>query len=246
MQRVLEMDGVLDSIKEMNKELELDKQIDSLKDQLKDVVTSTIDKVATYSIKAMPIPDSFKDILYDVKNSFKSKGFKDITKTIINSSVREGMEILHIDKESIKDLKKITNVAVKGGLIQGIKCGIDIVAKKHLNNNIVGDFMYDFFNKLKDAPLSNEFLNKMDNSINKITKAKEDFASKCNEFMEAYNDFNIQKINEIAKELEQKIKLKKHDEECIRENKIIQNITKLVNNKNDRLTDAQLQLCHIM
>ena len=246
MQMVLETDGVLNSVKELSKQLEIDKQIDSLKKQLGGVVTNTIDKVATYSIKAMPIPDSFKDILYDVKESFKSKDFKEVIKTVINSSVREGLEILHVDKSTINDIKKVTNVAIKGGLIQGIKCGVDIVAKKYLNNSIVGNYMYDFFNKLKDAPLSKDFLVKMNKGITRIITTKEEFMNKCNEFMEAYNEFDIDKINEISKQIEEKVKSAKLDEECIRENKIIQNITTLVNNKNQKLTEAQLQLCHIM
>jgi len=246
MQMFLENNDILNSVKEISRELELDKDLDGLKNQLNKIVTSTVDKVATYTIKAMPIPDGFKDVLYDVKEAFKSKDFKEIVKTVINSSVREGLEMLGLDQSSIKSLKEIKEVAATGGLIHGIKAGEEIVAKKYLKNNIVGNYIYDFFDKLKDSPFTNDFAQKMETSINKVDELKESFLNKCEEFKEAYENFDIEKISILANEVQDTFKSVRLDKECIRKNKTIQNISMLVSNKNSKLTDAQLQLCNIM
>lgn len=245
MELILE-NNILNTAKNINKELELDKELTGIKNQLNRVLTNTLDKVATYTIKSMPIPDGFKDILYDIKDAFKTKDFKEIVGTAINSSVREGLEILGLDKSSIKNINEIKDIAKKGGLMYGLKAGIEIVAKKYLKNNLVGNYVYDFFNKLKDCPLTTEFINKFEGGINKITEAKEEFLSKCDEFKEAYENFDIEKISKAAKEVQKSFKNVKQDIECIRENKTIQNMFTLVNNKKEKLTDAQLQLCKMM
>lgn len=238
--------NILNTVRDISKELELEKDLDGIKKELGKVLVSTVDKVATYTIKAMPIPDGFKDVLYDVKEAFKTKDFKEVVSTAVSSSVREGLEILGLDKAQIKSIGQIKDVAQKGGLMYGIKAGIEIVAKKYLKNNLVGNYVYDFFNKLKDAPLSSTFVDKVEGSINKITEAKEEFLNKCNEFKEAYENFDMDRISVLAKDVEKSFKSVHQDMECIRKNKTIQNIFTLVSNKKEKLTDAQLKLCNMM
>lgn len=246
MELLLDNNEILNTMKDIRKELELEKDLDGIKNQLGKVVTNTVDKVATYTIKAMPIPDGFKDVLYDVKEAFKTKDFKEIINTAVSSSVREGLEVLGLDKTQIKNIVEFKDVAQKGGLMYGIKAGIEIVAKKYLKNNLVGNYVYDFFNKLKDAPLSSTFTDKVEVSVNKIVDAKEEFLDKCNAFKEAYENFDMDRISALAKDVEKSFKNVKQDMECIRKNKTIQNIFTLVSNKKEKLTDAQLKLCNMM
>ena len=246
MELLLDNNDILNTVKDIRRELELEKDLDGIKNQLGKVLTNTVDKVATYTIKAMPIPDGFKDVLYDIKEAFKTKDFKEIVNTAVSSSVREGLEALGLDKAHIKSVSELKDVAQKGGLMYGIKAGIEIVAKKYLKNNLVGDYVYDFFNKLKDAPLSSSFTYKIEGSVSKIVAAKEDFLDKCNEFKEAYEKFDMDRISALAKDVEKSFKNVKQDMECIRKNKTIQNIFTLVSNKKEKLTDAQLKLCNVM
>lgn len=246
MQMILENDSVLKTVRDLNIEIDLDKDMDIMKNELGKVVSNTLDKVCSYTIKAMPIPDSFKDILYDIKDSFKTRDFKEIIKTAVNSSVREGLEILGLSKKDIKNIKDVTNVAIKGGLMEGIKASVDIVAKKYLNSNIVGDFVYSFFNTIKDSPLNKSFINKINTTLDKVLKNRDEFFDMCNQFKEAYENFDMDKINYIAKNINNKIKITNYDRECISENKIIQNIVMLLNSKKEKLSEAQLQLCNIL
>lgn len=246
MELLLNNKDILNTVKDIGKKLELEKDLDGIKNQLGKVLTNTVDKVAAYTIKAMPIPDGFKDVLYDVKEAFKTKDFKEIVSTAVSSSVREGLEMVGLDKDQIKSIGELKDIAQKGGLMYGLKAGIEIVAKKYLKNNLVGNYVYDFFNNIKDAPLSSKFLDKVQGSIIKIEESKEEFLDKCNEFKEAYENFDIDKISALAKDVEKSFKNVKQDMECIRKNKTIQNIFTLVNNKKEKLTDSQLKLCNMM
>lgn len=246
MQIMLDSKDILKSVKELNIELDFERDVEVMKNELGKLVSNTLDRTCTYTIKNMPVPDAFKDILYDIKESFKTKDFKEIVKTIVNSSVREGLEIIGFDKEKIQNLKDITEIAKKGGLMQGVKAGIEMVAKKYLDNNLVGDFVYDFFNSIKIEPLNKTFGEKLNNSIENVLKNKEKFFNACNNFKEAYENFDIEKINILSKEIKNKFKVVNYDRECISKNKIIQNITMLVNSKKEKLTEAQLQLCNVL
>lgn len=246
MQMVLENDNVLNTAKAINKELVLEKDLDNMKEQFSKIVGNTFDKMVNYTIKAMPISDSLKDILKDVKEAFKTKDFKTILKTAVSSSVREGLEMLGLDKESLKNLKIFTNAAMKGGLSEGIKAGVDIVAKKYLKNNVVGSYIYDFFEQVKNIPFTKAFTEKLGKEVGKLDGLKREFLDTCKSFKEAYSEFNIPKMKELCEEVAQKIKKLKNDNECIREANNIQNINKLVEVKNAKLTNEQLKLCNIM
>ena len=75
---------------------------------------------------------------------------------------------------------------------------------------------------------------------------KADFLDKCTSFKEAYSEFNLEKMDELSKEINEKIKNVKKDNECIREANNIHNICKLVNVRKEKLTNEQLKLCNIM
>lgn len=96
----------------VDKELEI--QINKNKNGFQNLVEGIIDKGADYAIKSFPINDHVKDILIDVKNSFKSKDFKEILKTAINSSIREGIEIINMPINVLKDINKVKESAFRG------------------------------------------------------------------------------------------------------------------------------------
>lgn len=236
----------LNTVKAINNELTLEKDLKDMKESFSKIIGNNFDKMVNYTIKAMPIPDSCKDILKDVKEAFKTKDFKTIVKTAINSSIREGLEILGLDKESLKNLKTVANTAMKGGVLEGIKAGVDIVAKKYLKNSISGSYVYEFFEQVKNIPFTKEFSEKINNTVNKIDKAKDEFLDMCKNFKEAYSSFDLDKMSELSEKIKEKAKEVKNDKQCIREASNIQNMNKLASLRNQKLTDAQLKLCNIM
>ena len=69
MELLLDNNDILNTVRNISKELELEKDLDGIKNQFGNILTNTVEKVATYTIKAMPIPDGFKNVLYYGKSS---------------------------------------------------------------------------------------------------------------------------------------------------------------------------------
>lgn len=232
----------LNNTKELDKGLEL--QISKNKNELQNIVDNILDKGADYIIKATPINDHIKDILIDVKNSFKTKGFKEILKTVINSSVREGIEIINLPKNVLKDIKQVKDAALNGGLVPCINAGLDILYKNNFKNHLFSDYIGKFFKDIKTFISSKTFYDKFEKSFIKLGEKVTDFKKLCDNWYKAYEKFDIDSINAIAKELTSKGRKVVSNVDCIKENQIIQNMTQLINNKNSKLSPMQLQICN--
>ena len=238
--------NILDQFKNGVKDLELDKSFDDMNKEVGNVIVNALDKAANYVIKAMPIPDSLKDILKDVKKALKTKDFKGIVNTAINSSIREGLEAIGISKSSITSITKLKDILQKGGILQGIKNCVEILAKNYLKNNIVGNYVYEFFEKLKQTLMSKNFKSSVYQGIDKSAQKAESFIEKCRKWYESYEKSDFNTMNGVAQDLGKKISGVKWSADCMKENKTIQNITELVRDKKEKLSNYQLQLCKSM
>lgn len=234
----------LDIINDLEMDKNLNLQISKNKNEFQNMIGNIIDKGAEYAIKASPVNGHIKDILIDVKNSFKSKDFKEIVKTAINSSVREGLEILNMPKNVLKDINKIKDIAMKGGITSAINAGIDIFYKNTFKNNIFEPYINTFIKDIKAFVSSKSFSEKLDRGFDKVREKVIDFKQLCNKWYQSYEKFEIDSLNSIAKQLNSKQKIVNNNLECIKENNIIQNMTELVNNKNNKLSPMQLQICN--
>lgn len=237
------IEEIITRAKENVRDIELDNSIVAMKNDLSKASETALDKAANYIIKAMPVPDAIKDILKDVKEAIKTKDLKNVVSTAVTSSIREGLEILGLSNESIKNVYKLKDVAMKGGLAQALKNGIEIIANNYLKNNIVGKYVYNFFDKLKNFVLTNSFSEKINEFLRKLEQKKDKFFEKCNEWYNSYANMDLEKINSIAKNLNGKKEMLSQYLECAKENQVIQNMTKMVNSKQEKLTTNQLQLC---
>lgn len=240
------MENMICKTKNLELELSKDRKIEILNGDLTDVIGKTIDKAANYVIKAMPVPDAIKDILLDVKEAIKTKDLKRILETTVKSTVREGLELLGVSSSNIKDITDLKNIALKGGLITGVKNAIQIVANNYLKNNIVGKYVYSFFERLKEYILSNKFKEKLNKRIDLLMNRKNDFMNRCEQWYDAYKKLDINEINIISEKLASSKYVLNRYEECARENKIIQNITEMINNKKAYLTQNQTRLCEVI
>ena len=106
------------------------------RNEFSSLVTKVVDNSIGYIIKSLPINDSVKQVALDVKEAFKTGDFKNIVKTAVKSSIREGLEILKLPKNVISDISQISRVAFNGGLSSALAAGIDIISNKYLKNNI--------------------------------------------------------------------------------------------------------------
>ena len=68
----------------------------------------------------------------------------------------------------------------------------------------------------------------------------------CDKWYDAYNNFNLDRINEISSKLKASVKNVKFDKNSVKQNSIIQNLTEFVNNKKDKLSAIQYQSCSLI
>ena len=241
-----EINEIIQNTKELAIDLGENSKMETLKQDLTGAVEKTVDHAAKYVIKAMPLPDAVKDVLMDIKEAIKTKDIKEVITTAIKSTVREGLEMLGLSKKSINSLTELKDIAKKGGLVTTIKNGIEIVESNYLKNNIVGDYVYKFFDKLKNYVMNNEFMKYLNNIIDKLEKKKKEFLAKCEEWYNAYKNKDLDKINGIAEKLNDNKYVLSRYNDCVKENNVIQNITAMVNSKKDILTANQRRLCEVV
>lgn len=232
----------------LENKLDIDKKLDFQENRNKTEFTNVIEKVidsgTSYVIKALPISNNIKDIILDVKNAFKTKDFKEIVKTAVNSSVREGLEILNLPKNIISDITKIGKIAFKGGLSSALSAGIDIVSNKYLKNNIFSPLINKFLQDMKTFVGSTDFKTKIDCGIKKLLDKTDKFGELCDSWYTAYEKFDLFGMNNICRNIK---KMQPHivnDKDCLTQTNIIDNMTKLVNNKNEKLSQMQMQICN--
>ena len=105
------------------------------------------------------------------------------------------------------------------------------------------DLAKDFVSNVKNFVTSKDFLNKLDGAFNKLSEKVKGFKDTCNMWREAYEKFDLEKINELSKDLSKKVRGVLENTECGNENKTIQNITTLINNTKKKLSKIQLEAC---
>lgn len=235
-----------DLLKKLDIDNQLELQLKNVKNEFSNIVKNVIDGGANYIIKAMPINDNLKDILLDVKKAFKTKDFGHIVSTAINSSIREGLEMLSVPKEIIKDIGKLKDVAMKGGLSCALSAGVEIILNKYVKNNLNFIDIKDFISKMKDFINNRAFTNKLDQGISKSIKRLNKFQDLCNNWYKSYNEFNLNEINSISKKLTNLVNRVSFNEDAKKTNDVIQNLTTFINNKKEKLSEMQFKACSII
>lgn len=233
-------------------ELETNPQLSAITKELNSGVTKALDKAAKYIIRALPIPDCAKDVLLDVKNALKTKNLKTILTTAVNSSIREGLELVGLDKSTIKSVFRLKDIATKGGLTYNLKNALDVISEKYLNKNLISENIGTFFKKLKEFVLSSRFVQSVQEILERLNRRKESFFDQVKEWYKSYEELNIDKMKDIANNLNRKKEIINEYEVCKKENGVIQNITSMLSAKNqnitenEKLTATQLQLCNVL
>ncbi len=229
--------------KEIQLENELPLQESKNTKEFSNVVFNVIDKGVNYAIKSLPIANGIKDVALDVKEALKTNDFKYIVKTAVGSSIREGLEVLGMPINVLKNIKNIQNVAMSGGLTKAISAGIDIIYNKYLKNNVFCDLAKKFVDTIKGFICSKEFTRKIQGAFDKIGEKINKFKDTCKSWYDAYEVFDVEKINVLAKDVAKQAKKVGEDTECISENKLIQNITSMISNTKHKLSEMQMDVC---
>ena len=210
------------------------------------VIGDVIDKGVNYAIKALPIASGVKDVALDVKEALKTNDFKEIIKTAVGSSIREGLEYLSMPTNILKDIKSLQKVALSGGITKALSAGVDIIFNKYLKNNLFGNLAKDFITTVKNFITSKEFINKLESAFKKIGEKINKFKETCDLWYKAYEKFDLNTINDLSKEVAKKSRNISEHTDCLAENKLIQNITSMINNTKEKLSSIQMEACKIV
>lgn len=240
------MNNILDEIKnvkELNFEKGLDLEVDQTINSFKKIIENSVVSGVEYAYKALDCSSEMKDSLKEIKKVFKERDFKNLLGVALNSSIKIGLEIAKKKYPMLKTLDSIKDISLKGGFSSLVGTTIDIIANKYLKGNIISEDIKRFFNDIKSFVKSNAFVDKINQGINKVKNKVEKFKEKCQEWYNAYEKFDIDKINVIASDLTKMTDKVGNIHECVKESNIIQNMTKLINNKKDKLSNTQLEIC---
>lgn len=237
----------MENIVLLDNNIDIDKKLDFQesrnRNEFTNVISKAIDCGTNYIIKSLPINEGLKDIAFDIKNAFKSKDFKEVLKVAVNSSIREGLEILNLPKNVISDITKISKIAFKGGLSQAISAGIDVITDKYLKNNIFSPVINRILKDVKTYVFSSNFKNKIDVGVNKLLDNTTKFNNLCEKWYEYYENLDIFNMNSVCRSIK---KLQPHivnDKDCLTQANIIDNMTQLINTKHSKLSPIQMQIC---
>lgn len=213
------------------------------KEELKNILIKTIDKGGNYIIKAMPVNKHIKDILSDVKECITDGEFKDIVSTAIESSLKEGKEILGLTDRELKYINKMINTAFAGGLTKNINIGVATIENVKKYGNLFYNYIEDFFESLKSYIASTGFEERVNIAVSKCLNKVDEFKKICSNWYTAYDKFDLNNISSIADKLDKMKNKVEFNDKCVSENTIIQNVTELVRQNKKKLTKNQFDIC---
>ena len=213
------------------------------KEEIKNILIKTIDKGGNYIIKAMPVNKHIKDILSDVKECITDGEFKDIISTAIESSLKEGKEILGLTDRELKYINKMIKTAFAGGLTKNINIGVATIENVKKYGNLFYNYIEDFFESLKSYIASTGFEERVNIAVSKCLNKVDEFKKICTNWYTAYDKFDLNNISSIADKLDKMKNKVEFNDKCVSENTIIQNVTELVRQNKKKLTKNQFDIC---
>lgn len=240
------MDNILENLnntKNLKLKNDLDLEVSQNLTDFKKVTENVIYSGVEYAIKSLELNDQTIESLNEIKKSFKTKDFKEILSTAIDCSVKFGLEVAKTKFPVLKTIDGLKNISVKGGAGTLISSAIDIFANKYLKGNLINDGINKFFDNIKNFVRSNAFIQKIEQGIKRIKDRVDKFKDMCSNWYQAYEKFDLNDINNIANAINKFSTRVSNNIECLKENNIIQNMTELINNKMDKLSKTQIEVC---
>lgn len=213
------------------------------KEELKNILIKTIDKGGNYIIKSMPVNKHIKDILSDVKECITDGEFKNIVSTAIESSLKEGKEILGLTDRELKHINKMINTAFTGGLTKNINIGVATIENIKKYGNLFYNYIEDFFESLKAYIASTGFEERVNIAVSRCLNKVDEFKQICSNWYTAYDKFDLNNLTNLADKLDKLKDKVGFNDKCVSENTIIQNVTELVKQNKKKLTKNQFDIC---
>ena len=237
------MNEILNNVKNINLEKGLNLEIKEDIENYKNIAQKAILSGVEYAFKAYDLKDESKDVIKSVKNVFKEDSYKNLIGVAIDSSLKLGLEIIKKKFPILRGLDMIKEVSLKGGLPNFLASTIDIASSKVLKSSLMNDGIKRFLNDIKGYLKSASFIQKLETGINRLKNKVNQFKELSDSWYKSYEKFDLDEINKFANMIKKNVCYVRNYNNCVKENNIIQNMTKLINNKMDKLSNAQLEAC---
>lgn len=239
------MNNILENISEKNLSLQkgLDLEVSENLANFVKITQNTINSAADYVIKSLNISEAERENLNSVRKLLKQADFKDVVNTAISASIKFGLEFAKKKFPILKTIDGVKDMSIQGGVSTLLSSGIDILANKYFKGNLMSDEFKMFFDDIKSFFKSSSFVSKLEQGINRINNNIIKFKDLCKKWYESYEKFNLKEMNDISDTIN-KFKYRINcNSECLKEGDIIKNMTALVNNKMEKLSKTQLEVC---
>lgn len=221
----------------------LDLSISKEKNAFQKIIGDVLDKTSDYIIKSLPVSDSVKDVLQDIKGAIKTNDMKKVVETAVNSSLREGMEFLGVSQEKIEDFLAMKEVLFKGGIRENLSASLDTVYSKYIKGNILSEEVSKMVELLKENINGKGFNEKIDKKLVSLVEKREVIDKLCEQWYKYYEKLDISNINKINLSInDAKINtiLTSKQQKDIN---IINNMTNFVNSKKNYLSPVEMNFC---
>lgn len=211
--------------------------------EFQNIVSSAINSGVNYLLKSLDINENTRIQLEGMVSELKRKDFKEIIKDSITSSIKSGLEITNNNEKKLDKLENFKEISIKGGLNTLLTAGVDIVFNKFFKGNIMGSVLKVFSKGVRNFLLSNSFIQKINSGILRFKNKVNKFNNLCNDWYKVYKDFDLDKINDVYKQISNYKSKVNNSYDCIKQANIIENMTKFVNEKREKLSNNQLEIC---
>ncbi len=242
MKNVIELKNILNRNLKMDNVLELN--ILNCKESLNKILVNILKKGIDYSVKSLNISENNEGLINNIKKISNSKELREIISSSVNASILEFLENKKENTIKFGNLSEVKEASLKGGLRFLLSAGVDVLFNKSFKLNLFKPLISLVIKKVKEFILSNSFIQKLNRSVDNMIHKADGYINICKKWYSAYEKFDLKELNKLAKELDMQKNKVMHNEECLKENNLIQNMTKLVNSKKDKLSNLQLQICN--
>lgn len=227
----------------LNNNLEIEKEQNNF-------LETTIGKIINTGLDAgikYLLPDLIEDEVIEVKDAIFEDGIKEGINTAIDNALNIGKSFLGIITGKFENVNQIQKAIENGGIIDSLSGILDKSLDKINSNGKINENIINVIKKGKNIILDNVSTN-IEDMLEKEDTKLEKFKSNINEWKDAFNNQDFEKMEDKIKIIEENLKEIIPIENIINEARTIENIHNKIknNNKNFNISELELEAAKVL
>ncbi len=189
------------------------------------------------------LPNFIEDEIIDIKNTILEQGFKEGIKEVISSGLDVGKSAMGIVTGNFENISQVQMAVKNGGIIDNCSKLLDFAINVAKKNNLITNNVATILKTSKNTILDS-VSNKIDETLTNQLKAVEKLEKYCNNWNEAFNNKDIDKMNKEYNKIETNLNKIVPFENIIKQARKIENIHNLIKNNgnNFEITENEKSL----